>query len=70
MPSDLEHNVNVGRLCPCKIYASDCIAEGRCLMEKFLDIIVFCVLVLMPISFVVGVWIAVAKGALIMLGGL
>ena len=38
-------------------------------MEKFLDIIVFCVLVVMPISFIVGVWIAVAKGALIMIGG-
>ena len=38
-------------------------------MEKFLDVIVFCVLVVMPISVVVGAWIAVAKGALIMLGG-
>lgn len=39
-------------------------------MEKFLDIIVFCVLVVMPISFVVGVWIAVARGALMLLGGM
>ena len=38
-------------------------------MEKFLDIVVFCVLVVMPISVVVGAWIAVAKGAMIMLGG-
>lgn len=38
-------------------------------MEKLLDIIVFCVLVVMPISVVVGAWIAVAKGAMIMLGG-
>ena len=39
-------------------------------MEKFLDIIAFCVLVVMPILIILGVWISVARGVLILLGSM
>ncbi len=39
-------------------------------MEKFLDIIAFIVLCVLPISIVVGVWISLAKSAITVFGAM
>jgi|TARA_B100000085_G_C18399389_1_gene453904 hypothetical protein len=39
-------------------------------MEKFLDFVAFVVLVVLPISIVIGVWIAVAKSAVTLMGAM
>jgi len=39
-------------------------------MEKFLDVIAFIVLCVLPISIVVGVWITVAKSAITVFGAM
>lgn len=37
-------------------------------MEKFLDFIAFVVLVVLPISIVIGVWVTVARSAVTLIG--